>query len=84
MFEYLYQGCLLVLIFSALPLGVSAALGLVISVLQAVTQIQEQTLVYLAKLVVIIVVVYLGGEWAGLELIRYLKEGIEIMGRLHG
>ena len=45
------------------PLLAMLAVGLVISVLQAVTQIQEATLAFLPKVVVMAVVVILIGEW---------------------
>ena len=42
---------------------VSLVVGLVISIFQATTQIQEQTLTFVPKLIVIILVLTLGGPW---------------------
>lgn len=42
---------------------VSLLVGLVISIFQATTQIQEQTLTFVPKLIVIILVLTLGGPW---------------------
>ncbi|GAA0680490.1 flagellar biosynthesis protein FliQ [Clostridium cadaveris] len=42
---------------------VSLLVGLIISVFQATTQIQEQTLTFVPKLIVIILVLVIGGPW---------------------
>jgi flagellar biosynthesis protein FliQ len=48
----------------ALPLLlVGLAVGLIISVFQAVTQIQEQTLTFIPKILATIVVLVVGGPW---------------------
>lgn len=41
----------------------SLLVGLIISIFQAVTQIQEQTLTFVPKLVVVIAIVVFGGPW---------------------
>jgi flagellar biosynthetic protein FliQ len=48
----------------ALPmLGVALIVGLLISVLQAVTQIQEQTLSFIPKILGLVAVVAIAGPW---------------------
>jgi flagellar biosynthetic protein FliQ len=48
----------------ALPmLGIALIVGLVISVLQAVTQIQEQTLSFIPKILGLVVVIAIAGPW---------------------
>jgi flagellar biosynthesis protein FliQ len=42
---------------------VALIVGLVVSVFQAVTQIQEQTLVFIPKIVAIVAVLAIGGPW---------------------
>ena len=63
----------------ALKLGgpiliVGLVIGLAISVFQAVTQIQEQTLSFIPKLVGLAVVVLVGGPWMLGQLIIYTEE----------
>ena len=58
----------LVLVFSALPLGCSMVAGLIASVLQAATQIQEQTLSFVPKLAVTAAVAFFAGPWFFREL----------------
>jgi flagellar biosynthetic protein FliQ len=54
---------MLVLMVAGPILGAGLVAGLAVSVLQAVTQIQEQTLSFIPKLVVTFVVLGLMGNW---------------------
>ncbi|MCA9581221.1 MAG: flagellar biosynthesis protein FliQ [Myxococcales bacterium] len=65
--EALYLSLLL-----SLPvLAVSLAVGLSVSVLQAVTQVQEQTLSFVPKLVAVGLALALFGGFMGRELVRF-------------
>ena len=64
----------IMILLSAIPLGISAACGLVVSILQAATQIQEQTITYAVKFGAVCLVLILGGEWFSAELIRFIQE----------
>jgi flagellar biosynthetic protein FliQ len=59
----LREGLLLVLLLSAGPMLASMLIGLVVSVLQATTQIQEQTLSFVPKLVGVFLTLALLGPW---------------------
>jgi flagellar biosynthetic protein FliQ len=48
---------------SAPLLGAALVTGLVVSILQAITQINEQTLTFIPKMIVIGVVMLLAGPW---------------------
>ena len=59
----------------ALPLLlVGLGVGLVISVFQAVTQIQEQTLTFIPKILATVVVLVVGGPWMLDQLVQYTAE----------
>jgi len=59
----------------ALPLLlVGLAVGLVISVFQAITQIQEQTLTFIPKIVATVAVLVVGGPWMLDQLLSYTAE----------
>ena len=59
----------------ALPmLGVGLIVGLVVSVFQAVTQIQEQTLVFIPKILALAAVLVIGGPWMLNQLLSYTSE----------
>lgn len=58
------NSALYLIVYLAAPLLLSAlAVGLVISVLQAATQIQEQTLSFIPKLIALVVALILMGPW---------------------
>ena len=46
-------------------LGISLAVGLIISIFQATTSIQEQTLTFIPKLIAILVSLAVFGAWMG-------------------
>ena len=59
----------------AMPLLlVALVVGLVVSVFQAVTQIQEQTLAFIPKILVTGAVLALGGPWMLDQLVAYTRE----------
>jgi flagellar biosynthetic protein FliQ len=59
----------------ALPLLLAGlVIGLIVSVFQAVTQIQEQTLVFIPKIIGTAVVLIVGGPWMLNQLLAYTTE----------
>jgi flagellar biosynthesis protein FliQ len=65
---------LLALLISAPMLAVALGLGLVVSILQSVTQIQEQTLAFLPKLVGVSAVFLIALPWMIQLLVKYTTE----------
>lgn len=61
----------LALIVSAPMLGIGLVVGIVVSLLQAVTQIQEQTLTFVPKIVAMIAAAILLFPWMGHRLLEY-------------
>ncbi len=55
-------------------LGIALIVGLIISIFQATTQIQEQTLTFVPKLIAIILVLVLGGPWMLNKLVMLTNE----------
>lgn len=55
------------------PLGAALAVGLVIAIFQATTSIQEQTLTFLPKLLIILGVIAVLGQWMMGDLVRYTQ-----------
>ena len=53
---------------------ISLVVGLIISIFQATTQIQEQTLTFVPKLIAIILVLVLGGPWMLNKLVMHTNE----------
>lgn len=65
------EALMLVLVASGPPIALSLMVGFAISVFQATTQIQEQTLTFAPKLVIIFGVLGLAGPWIGTNLLRF-------------
>lgn len=61
----------LVLVLSMPPIIAATVMGLLVSLLQALTQVQEQTLSFAVKLVVVTVVLLLTMSWVGKELLGF-------------
>ncbi|MCF0151365.1 MAG: flagellar biosynthesis protein FliQ [Firmicutes bacterium] len=61
--DILRDALLVAIKLSAPILLLSMAVGVIIAVLQAVTQIHEQTISFILKLVVVVLVLALGGSW---------------------
>ena len=68
------KAMLLVLILSLPPICVATILGLIVSLGQALTQVQEQTLGFAIKLVGVIVAIVFFGGWMVAELIQFASE----------
>jgi flagellar biosynthesis protein FliQ len=65
------QALVLVVVCSAPPVLMSLVVGFLISVFQATTQIQEQTLSFAPKVVIVFGVLGLAGAWIGTNLLRF-------------
>lgn len=54
-------------------LALSMLVGVIVAIFQAVTQIHEQTIGFILKLVVVVAVLLFGGDWMLTTLQDYLK-----------
>ena len=69
--EYIRQTLLLALIVSAPMLLIGLLVGIVVSLLQAITQIQEQTLTFVPKIAAMVAAAILLMPWIGHRLLEY-------------
>ena len=68
----LSQQALLLSVAVALPVvGAAALIGLIVSVLQAATQIQDHTLGHLPRLLVVVAVLVATGPWIGSQIAEF-------------
>jgi len=72
------QALFLVLILSALPVVSALVVGLLVSILQATTQIQEQTLTFVPKLVAIVLTLVFSGPWMMTQAVRFTQAVFEL------
>ncbi len=80
----MYKGMYLALLLSLPAIVVAAVVGTGFALIQALTQIQEQTLSFVAKLIATVVTLALTMRWVGLELVEYtisLFDLIHVVGR---
>ena len=71
--DFMLQALMLVLTLSLPPIIVATVTGLLVSFVQAVTQLQEQTLSFAVKLISVIVTIALVGSFLGGTLLIYAK-----------
>ena len=69
--QVLYQGIITVLLVSMPSVGVGLLVGFIISLFQAVTQIQEQTLTFVPKVVAVLGIVAVTAPWIASLLIDF-------------
>lgn len=67
----------LVLLLSLPAVAASVVIGLIIGILQAVTQIQDQSIAYGLKLLAVAAVIALTAAWSGSELFQYARQVFE-------
>ena len=69
--SFMRQGLLMVMWLSLPTIVVASVVGVLFSLLQALTQIQEQTLSFAVKLISVGVVLVLSAGWMGGEIYNY-------------
>lgn len=71
---YIAQEALKIIVYVSAPvLIISMVVGLVISIFQATTQIQEQTLTFVPKILSIMAAIAIFGSWMLRVLIEYMQ-----------
>ena len=71
--EIISQAMYVIIITSAPPLLISMIIGLLVSIFQTVTSIQEQTLTFVPKLLAIFLVLIIFGGWMLENMTDYMK-----------
>jgi type III secretion protein S len=72
--NYASQTMYLVLMLSMPPIAVASVVGLALSLFQAVTQLQEQTLSFGVKLIAVVATLFATSGWIGAELLRFARD----------
>ncbi len=76
------QALLLVLLVSAPPLVASLVVGLFTGVLQAATQVQEQTLGVVPRLAAALGALAVAAPWIGVRTARFAAECLDLLTRI--
>jgi flagellar biosynthesis protein FliQ len=69
----------LIILLSLPPLLVSLAVGLLVSFLQALTQIQEQTLTFVPKIITTVLVILISAGWMLSHLMVFTKKVFDLI-----
>ena len=64
----------MVMLISAPMLGLGLLVGIIVSIFQATTQIQEQTLAFIPKIIAVFVAVLMFGPWILSLMVDYTRE----------
>lgn len=75
--ELTYRMFLIVLLMSLPVVLASVVFGVIVGIIQAVTQIQDQSIAYGIKLIAAIIVIALISRWAGGELVVFGRQVFE-------
>ncbi len=79
------QKTTVLILYLTMPVLLSAfAVGLVISILQAATQIQEMTLAFIPKIIAVILTLFLLGGWMLGKLLFFTKEIFNLIPQVLG
>ena len=65
------EGITTILLVAAPVLGIGLAVGLLVSIFQATTQIQEPTLAFVPKIVAVLFSIYIFGNWITQTIINF-------------
>jgi flagellar biosynthetic protein FliQ len=71
------EALLMLLMVSAPVLGAALLVGLLVSLFQAVTQINEATLAFVPKLIAVVAVLTIAGPWMLTMMVEYIRRTIE-------
>ena len=77
--ELLREGVWVVIKLCAPMLLLSMSVGVLLAIFQAVTQIHEQTLSFIFKLTVVVLVLLIGGGWMMETLLDYARSLFDLM-----
>ena len=80
--KIMYDALMVTLLISAPVLLGSMIIGLILSILQAATSIQEQTLTFVPKMVVIFIALILFGPWIIQTIVEYSHDLFTLMGEI--
>lgn len=69
--DYASQCLYIILIVSLPPILIASVIGIMLSLIQAVTQLQEQTLTFGVKLIAVFLTIAALGGWMSAEIMRF-------------
>ena len=80
--DYSVRAVMLILILSMAPIAVATVVGVLVSLVQALTQVQEQTLGFAVKLIAVTLTLLGTAVWMGSELLQFTSNVFDAFPRL--
>ena len=80
--DFTSKALMLTLVLSLPPIIVATAVGTLVSILQALTQIQEQTISFGFKLAALLFTLYATARWMGVEMYNYFITILDMVPRV--
>jgi type III secretion protein S len=80
--ELTTHAMVLVLVLSMPPIIVATVTGILVSLVQALTQVQEQTLSFAVKLISVTITLALTATWLGGEILLFTRNIFDMIGKL--
>jgi len=77
------EALLLMVLASLPPIGASLAVGFLMSLAQAATSIQEQTLSVVPRLCAAVLALVIAGPWIADQLVRFTARLMGVIGEVH-
>jgi type III secretion HrpO family protein len=71
--DFSVKAMVMILVLSLPSILVATVVGLLVSLLQALTQIQEQTLGFTVKLISVVIVLLVTARWMGSEIMGFTR-----------
>jgi type III secretion HrpO family protein len=69
---YLGKSTVMLIFYLSMPIIVAATVvGLIIALVQTLIQLQEQTLAFAAKLAVVVLAIFVIGDWMAIEMLNF-------------
>ena len=73
----LFEGLILVILFSLFPLIICSCLSFLVAMVQALTQIQEQCISYTVKFISLLAFIWFGGNFFSNYIRDFLQEALK-------
>lgn len=77
--QLLLDGIMIAVILSTVPMVVIAFVSGTVALLQAATQVQEQSIIHLVKIFAFVIVILILGDWASSEVLSLFERSLQTL-----
>jgi len=80
--DYIKESFLIITVFSLIPLLCTSSISLIVSILQAMTQVQESSISFLVKISILIFLIYIFSSNISELFIQFMEKSFNLMSLL--